>query len=53
MSTNPANTAMDIGAAGLVVSSLIGWLPPIAAMLGICWYAVLFYDRFIKKKTKT
>lgn len=42
-------SAVDFGAAGLVISSLVGWLPPIAALMGILWYAVLFYDRFKKK----
>lgn len=32
--------AIDGGAAAAVLSSLAGWLPPIAAALGIIWYCV-------------
>lgn len=36
------------------VGSLLGWLPPIAALvltlMGIGWYCVLYYDRFWGKE---
>lgn len=36
--------------ATVVVSSLLGYLPPLAAALGIVWYLVLLYDRFLRNK---
>jgi hypothetical protein len=39
--------AMDVFAIGGVLGSFIGILPPVGALLGITWYGVLFYDRFI------
>lgn len=53
MTSHPGTPALDIGAAGLVITSLLGYLPPLAAILGITWYCVLFYDRFFKKKKPT
>ncbi len=47
MTHNPSHI-VDAGAAGVILGTLVGWLPPIAAILGIAWYAVLFYDRFVK-----
>lgn len=41
------HTAMDIGALTLMLGSFAGYLPPIAAALGIIWYCVLLYDRFV------
>lgn len=37
--------------AGLsVVGALIGVLPSIAALMGVIWYSVLLYDRFVNKR---
>jgi hypothetical protein len=33
-----------------IAATLLGWLPPLAAALGIAWYCVLFYDRFVSKR---
>jgi TctA family transporter len=41
---------INIGAIASVLGSLVGWLPPIAAALGIIWYLVLLYDRFFNRK---
>lgn len=34
----------DLGAGALILSTLVGWLPPIASLLAILWYGVLFYE---------
>ncbi len=34
----------DLAAAGAVVGALIGWLPYLAALLGILWYLVQFWE---------
>lgn len=39
--------AMDIAAAAGILGSIIGFLPPMGAALGVIWYIVLFYDRFL------
>ena len=40
-----------------IVASLMSWLPPIAALLGIVWYLMQMYDwvnkRLVRKKTYT
>lgn len=43
------HNVMDAGVIAVVLGSLAGWLPPIAAALGIVWYCVLLYDRFYGK----
>ena len=40
---------VDVGAAGGVISTLMGWLPPIAAALGILWYIICIYE-YVKAK---
>jgi hypothetical protein len=47
---NSIHTAMDVAAPVSVLGAIAGWLPPIAAALGIIWYCVLLYDRFCGKK---
>lgn len=47
---NPIGEALAVTT---VTASILGWLPPIAAALGIAWYLVLLYDRFVKKKHGT
>ena len=50
MSDHPvATAAMNLTAGATVIGSLIGWLPSIAALLGIIWYCILIYDRFFKR----
>lgn len=48
--TAPANHVVNAGFIAAGFSTLLGWLPPIAAftltLMGICWYGVQFYDRF-------
>lgn len=40
---------IDVLAGGTIVASIAGWLPPIAALLSILWYAWLFWDK-IKRR---
>jgi hypothetical protein len=35
-----------------VVGTLIGILPHVAAALGVIWYLVLLYDRFVSKRRR-
>ncbi len=37
--------SIDFAAAGTILASLLGWLPPLAAGLAIVWYLFLIYDR--------
>lgn len=41
-----AKHAMDWAALGGAVVVVAGWLPTIAALLSITWFAVRLYDRF-------
>jgi hypothetical protein len=47
--------ATDAVAAGAIVTSLVGWLPPVAALLGIVWYILQIYswieNRWRKRKS--
>lgn len=43
---------LDAASAIAIFTSLLGWLPPIAAGLGILWYCVQFYDRFWGRNSK-
>jgi hypothetical protein len=36
----------------LIAGTLFGFLPKLAALVSICWYGVLFYDRFKNKRKK-
>jgi hypothetical protein len=42
-----AHTASTVAANGITLATILGWLPHIAAILGICWYVILI----IEKKT--
>lgn len=42
----------ELVSASAIVLSLVGWLPPIAAALGIIWYCILIYDRFFSRPPK-
>jgi hypothetical protein len=48
----PAKFTLDLISLGAVVGALAKALPPIAALLGILWYCVLLYDRFLGKGRK-
>jgi hypothetical protein len=49
----PAMTSFLNWVAGMsVVGTLIGILPHVAAGLGVIWYLVLLYDRFISKRRR-
>jgi hypothetical protein len=38
----------DLAACATMVTTYLGFLPPIAAGFAIVWYSVLLYDRFNK-----
>lgn len=40
---------VDLAACGTILTSYLGFLPPIAAGFAICWYVVLLYDRFTQE----
>jgi hypothetical protein len=49
----PAMTSFLNWVAGVsVVGTLIGILPHVAAALGVIWYLVLLYDRFVSKRRR-
>jgi hypothetical protein len=41
--------AVDLLSATTIAGSLMGWLPPIAALLGIVWYILQIYGWFEKR----
>jgi hypothetical protein len=41
---------VDLTACGTIVTSYLGFLPPIAAGFAIIWYAVQLYDRFKQRE---
>jgi hypothetical protein len=48
--SNYAVASLDVAAIAGILGAIIGFLPPIGALLGVIWYCVLFYDRFWKHK---
>lgn len=50
--TDTGKHILDAASAVAILTSLVGWLPPIAAALGIAWYCVQFYDRFWGRQGK-
>lgn len=51
------NTSLDAGAAGAIIASMLGWLPPVAAVLAILWYLLQFWESrtlqsFMQKRTQ-
>jgi hypothetical protein len=34
----------DVGAIGAILGSLAGYLPPMAALIGILWYAIQIWE---------
>lgn len=43
----------EVLSASTIIASIMGWLPPLAALMGIIWYCVLLYDRFWRVKPQT
>jgi len=41
---------VDLAACGTILTSYLGFLPPIAAGFAIIWYLVMLYDRFYRGK---
>lgn len=41
---------MHYASATTVAASFLGYLPASASILAICWYLVLFYDRFVVRR---
>jgi hypothetical protein len=39
---------VDLAACGTILTSYLGFLPPIAAGFAIIWYLVMLYDRFYR-----
>lgn len=39
-----ATASLDVAAGAAVVSTLFGWLPDIAAVLGIAWYCLQIWE---------
>jgi hypothetical protein len=40
----------DVAAAGSILGALVGWLPYVAAGLGILWYFVQFWESPLRKR---
>lgn len=49
---NGEKHVIDALSAAAIVTSLMGWLPPIAAALGIIWYVLQIYGWFEKRLTR-
>ena len=44
-----SKTVGDILSWSAVIATLVGWLPPIAAIASLIWTGVQLYDRFKNK----
>ena len=44
MSAPEPKHLLDVGAAGAVIATLVGWLPTIAAVLAIFWYLIQIWE---------
>lgn len=40
----------DLAAAGTIAATLVGWLPYIAAGLGVVWYCVQFWESPLRQR---
>lgn len=49
---NAVRHAVDTISAAAILSSLMGWLPAVAAILGIVWYLLQIYGWFEKRFAK-
>lgn len=47
-----ARVVIDTLSAAAIVASLMQWLPPMAAILGIVWYILQIYGWFEKRCNK-
>jgi hypothetical protein len=36
--------AIDAGAVGVIAAAIVGWLPPLAAIVAILWYVIQIYE---------
>lgn len=57
MDSEPIKTVMDVAATGTAFGALLGWLPPIAALLSIVYTLVRLWEtktvqRFVKRRDK-
>jgi hypothetical protein len=46
MGDHPVTTFLNWASAVSVLGTLLGWLPQIAAALGMFWYCILIYEYF-------
>lgn len=35
---------LDVASAGTIVASIVGWLPAVAAVMGILWYGIQIWE---------
>lgn len=48
-----AAMVVDASAVGVITAAIIGWLPPLAALVAIIWYIIqIFESRTIQKKIR-
>lgn len=50
--TDAVRHSIDMLSAAAIVSSLAGYLPPMAALLGIIWYVLQIFGWFEKRFSK-
>lgn len=50
---SPTYAGGQFAAVGIIISTLVHYLPTIALILPMLWYLVLFYDRFAASKSKS
>lgn len=50
---SPGVAIGDAGAVGLIAVSIMGWLPPLAAIIAIIWYCIQIYEsRTLQKNVR-
>lgn len=52
MDHHPFAKLLDGSALAVIASTLVGWLPSIAAIGAIAWYGVQIYDRFFANRNR-
>ena len=45
-------TIIDVTSLTTVIATIIGWLPPLAALASIIWTSLQIYDWYKKRKQK-
>lgn len=50
LNDRPSNLWGDLAAASTIVGTLVGWLPYLAAGLGVVWYCVQFWESPLCKR---